>query len=238
MIYAVVGPTGVGKTKLSILLAEKLNAEIINCDSMQIYKEFNIGVAKVQEEETHGIPHHLLSIISIKDDFSVYDYKKLAIKTISDITSRGKNVIFVGGTGLYLKAVLDNYSFNNKPNNQKQYQYKIIALTMDREKLYEKINERVDKMLEIGLMEEVKNLYDQNIRSRAVLTAIGYKELYEYFDNKITKEQAIEKIKLNSRRYAKRQYTFFKNQFSYIKWYDVTQNTYESIVSTIISEEK
>lgn len=237
MIYAIIGPTCVGKTKLSIALAKKINAEIINCDSMQIYRELNIGVAKITEEEKENIPHHLFDIVSVKNDFSVYDYQKLARAKITEILDSGKNVILVGGTGLYLKAVLYKYDFNGYKTDEKYYDnFQIIGLTKDRKKLYDDINKRVDIMLESGLETEVKNLYDNQILTRAVNTAIGYKELYEYFDGKITKEEAIEKIKLNSRRYAKRQYTFFNHQFETINWYNVEELTQEEIITDIIKK--
>ena len=234
MIYAIIGPTCVGKTKLSIELAKKINGEIINCDSMQIYRELNIGVAKITEKEKENIPHHLFDIVSIKDDFSVYEYQKLAREKIIEILNKGKNVIIVGGTGLYLRAVLYNYDFNGNKTKEKYYdKFQIIGLTKDRKKLYEDINKRVEIMLENGLEEEAKSLYDKKIFTRAVKTAIGYKELYEYFSRAVSRKEAIEKIKLNSRRYAKRQYTFFNNQFDEINWYDVEELTIEEIVSDI-----
>ncbi len=240
MIYAVIGPTGVGKTKLSIMLANKIkNAEIINCDSMQIYKELNIGVAKIKEHEKQDIPHHMFDIISVNEDYSVYDYQKDVRKLIEKLQKNKKNIILVGGTGLYLKALLYDYTFNEiKNSNKKLYDFKLIGLTRNRELLYNNINRRVDKMLDEGLLEEVKSLYDNGIRTRAINFAIGYKELYEYFDNKITKEEAIEKIKQSSRRYAKRQYTFFNNQFEDINWYDIDEISFEDIVKDVLEENK
>ncbi len=237
MIYAIVGPTGVGKTKLSVLLALRINAEIINCDSMQVYKELNVGVAKIKEEEKMGVAHHLFDIVSVNDDFSVYDYQQLARAKINDILSRGKNVVIVGGTGLYLKALLYDYNFDGVNSNKKLYDFRLIGLTREREHLYEIINSRVDSMMESGLIEEVKSLYDNNIRTRAVLTAIGYKELYSYFGGNVSLEEAVSKIKLNSRRYAKRQYTFFNNQFDDIVWYNVDDLSVEEVVD-IESKEK
>lgn len=237
MIYAIVGPTGIGKTKLSIMLAKRLNAEIINCDSMQVYKELSIGVAKIKEEEKEGIPHHLFDIVSVKDDFSAYKYQTLGRKTIDKLLKDNKNIVIVGGTGLYLKALLYDYTFDEKENKNKAlYKHKIIGLTIDRNKLYKIINNRVDQMLKDGLLEEVKSLYDKNIKTKAVTRGIGYKELYDYLDNKCTKEEAIEKIKQNSRHYAKRQYTFFNNQFDNIKWYDIEKITFSQIINEIINE--
>lgn len=237
MIYCIIGPTGVGKTKLSIMLAKKLNAEIINCDSMQVYKELNIGVAKATKEEQEGIKHHLLSIKSVNEDYSVFEYQKDARNLIDKFIKEKKDVIIVGGTGLYLKALLYDYTFDDKANKDKKlYDFKLIGLTRDRKILYENIDKRVDMMVNNGLLEEVKSLYDKNIRTRAINTAIGYKELYEYYDNKISLEEALNKIKQSSRRYAKRQYTFFNNQFDNIKYYDIDQTSFEDIVSEIIKE--
>ncbi len=235
MIYAIIGPTGVGKTKLSIMLAKKLNAEIINCDSQQVYKELSIGVAKIKDEEKKGIVHHLIDNVSVLDNYSVYEYQKESRKILNKLLSEGKNVVIVGGTGLYLKALLYDYTFDNKDNkNKKLYDFKLIGLTRNRTHLYEIINDRVDLMINLGLEEEVRNLYDKNINSKVVNTAIGYKEFYSYFKGEITKEEAISLIKKRSRNYAKRQYTFFNNQFNDILWYDVDKVSLLEVINTII----
>lgn len=282
MIYVIVGPTGVGKTKLSVELAKKLNAEIVNADSMQVYKDLNIGTAKVREEEKDKIPHHLFDIVDVEELYTVYNYQKDARKKIEEISSRGKNVILVGGTGLYIRACLYDYQFNEenneqetfdsytneelvqelqkytkenlphinnrkrlvrllnrykngestiKQNSQPLYDFQIIGLTTDRKTLYKKIDERVDQMIEEGLLEEVKNFYDRKIYSKAITTGIGYKELYQYFDGNCSKEEAIEEIKKNSRHYAKRQYTFFKHQFS-VKWIETNYENFQETVDT------
>lgn len=237
MIYAIIGPTGVGKTKLSVMLAKKINAEIINCDSMQVYKELNIGVAKIKEEEKEGIKHHLFSIKSVEEEYNAFNYQQDGRKIIKELENKKKNIIIVGGTGLYLKSLLYDYTFDsNESKNNKLYNFKLIGLTRDRKILYDNIDKRVDKMLQEGLLEEVKDLYDKNIRTRAINTAIGYKELYSYFDNKYTLQEAIEKIKQSSRRYAKRQYTFFNNQFDNIKWYDIDKISFEDITKEITSK--
>lgn len=234
MIYVIIGPTGVGKTKLSIMLAKKINAEIINADSMQIYKELNIGVAKITEKEKENIPHHMFDIVSVNDDYSVFNYQQMGRNLIEKLQKENKNIIIVGGTGLYIKALLYDYTFDNKENkNEKLYDFKIIGLTRDRKILYENIDKRVDIMFDMGLEQEVRTLYDKKINTRALKTAIGYKELYDYFDGKITKEEGMEKIKQSSRRYAKRQYTFFNNQFEDIKWYDIDNISFEDIVKDI-----
>lgn len=279
MIICIVGPTGVGKTKLSVELAKRLNAEIINADSMQVYRHLDIATAKIKEEEKEGIPHHLFDIVDPEDIYTVYDYQKDCRKKIEEISSRGKNIILVGGTGLYLKAALFDYRFPKEEKTEKEslsteelitrlhqytdhidvdlhnqrrlqrlleryengtveekkgdqplYDFKIIGLTLDRDVLYQRINQRVDQMVEEGVIEEARSFYDQNLRSKALLTGIGYKELYSYFDGEYSKEEAIEKIKQNSRRYAKRQYTFFNHQFKDIVWLSVNLNHFEQTV--------
>ena len=286
MIIVVAGPTGVGKTKMSVELAKHYNAEIINADSMQVYKDLNIGTAKVTEEEKEGITHHLFDICDVNSLYTVYDYQKDGRKMIEKLTHENKNIVIVGGTGLYIKALLYDYQFkdeeelddysyltneeimskikkydeecdihiNNrkrlvrylnkleqdlvleKQGNNKLYDFKMIGLTTDRDTLYEKINNRVDKMVKDGLVEEVKSFYDKGIRSKAIMTGIGYKELYKYFDNEISLDEALDLIKKNSRRYAKRQYTFFKNQFSDIKWYETNYDDFSITVNEVISD--
>lgn len=287
MIIVITGPTGVGKTKLSIELAKVFNAEIINGDSVQIYKGLDIGSAKVTEEEKEGIPHHLFDIKEVTEDYSLYDYQKDARNCIEDIKKREKNIIIVGGTGLYIKSALYDYTLQKEENIKENYDgisteklyeelikldkdinidkynrrrvvralnyYKennssikennngnkllynaiFIGLTTDREKLYARINDRVDIMIKNGLLEEVKRFYDKGIYSKALKTAIGYKELYQYFDKEISYEEAIDLIKRNSRRYAKRQYTFFNNQFN-IKWFDVDFNNFDNTINEVI----
>lgn len=236
-IIAIVGPTGVGKTKLSLELAKHYKAEIINCDSMQIYKELNIGTAKITDKE--GIPHHMLDICSIKDTYSVYDYQHDTRVILDNLIKKNINVIIVGGTGLYLKALLYDYKFNNEPNNDRVqleennsnliYDACFIGLTTDRDRLYETINNRVDKMFEDGLLDEARDLYNKGY----VIKAIGYKELYKYFDGNITYKDAIELIKQRSRNYAKRQYTWFNNQMN-INWIDVDFNDFNNTVNMSI----
>lgn len=235
MIIAIVGPTGVGKTKLSIMLAKTLkNAEIINCDSMQVYKEMNIGVAKIKNFEKQGIVHHLLDVVSVEDEFSVYDYQRIGRSIIEKLKGENKNIIIVGGTGFYLKALLYDYNFNNDgKNDTKLYDFKIIGLSRDREVLYDAINRRVDEMFDEGLLDEVKALYDKKLNSRVLKTAIGYKELYDYFDGKSSLNEAKDAIKQASRRYAKRQYTFFKHQFDNISWYNIDKYSFEEIISFV-----
>lgn len=281
-VVAIIGPTASGKTALSIRLAKEINGEIINGDSMQIYRGMDIGTAKITEAEMEGIPHHLLDIKEPTEGFSVAEYQQLVRGKIEEIQSRGKMPILVGGTGLYVQAVLYDFQFAKQevdeharlqyyaeleklgpevmhakllqidpaaaaeihPNNTRRviralemielagvsraeeqfnrgdtplYNHLIIGLDMERAKLYERINLRVDLMIEAGLLEEVRALYDAGIRDVQSIKAIGYKELYAYFDGFVTLDEAIEQIKQNSRRYAKRQLTYFRNKME-IKW--------------------
>ena len=278
MIIVVVGPTGVGKTKMSVELAKKYNAIIVNGDSMQVYKGLDIGTAKVTEEEKCGIDHFLFDIVDVEDMYTVFDYQRDLRKLIG--LYKDRNIVIVGGTGLYIKAGLFNYEFEEESdnsntydeysneellemvkkldsetlihvNNRKRlirslnkkiegndkntllYDAKFIGLTTDRETLYDRINKRVDIMVDNGLINEVKSFYDKNIRSKAIMTGIGYKELYEYFDGNISLEEALELIKQRSRKYAKRQYTWFNNQMD-VKWLDVDFECFDNTVNDAI----
>ena len=286
-IIVIVGPTGVGKTKLSIELAKKLNGEVINADSTQVYKEMDIATAKVTKEEMENIPHHLFDIKEMEEDYTVYDYQKDCRLKIKEILEKGKTPILVGGTGLYIKAALYDYKFNEEEKNNNEYLdyeteelYKkllsidpkcdihknnrkriiralnyyeknntiipkektdnllydsvFIGLTTDRELLYDRINKRVDQMVNNGLIKEAKKIYEKNIKSKAVLTPIGYKELFEYFENKISLEESLELIKQRSRKYAKRQYTWNKHQFN-VNWFNVDFNNFDNTVNDILN---
>ena len=281
MIIVITGPTAVGKTKLSIELAKKYNAEIINYDSVQIYKEMDIASAKVTKEEAEGSPHHLIDFKNYNEDYSVYDYQIDARKKIKELEEKGKNVIFVGGTGLYVKAALFDYKFNKEEKNndyellsKEELYSRIIKIDKDinvdkdnkrrlirtlinlendnisynkdkllydnvyfvgletsRDILYDRINKRVDIMVENGLLDEAKYFYDKE-RTKATMTPIGYKELFRFFDGEISKEEAIDLIKKNSRHYAKRQFTFFKNQME-IKWFNVNFNNFDNTIKEV-----
>ena len=283
MIIVILGPTAVGKTKLSIELAKKYNAEIINFDSVQIYKKIDIASAKVTEEEKEGIIHHLIDIKDYDENYTVYDYQKDARKKISELQKQNKNIIMVGGTGLYAKATLYDYRFNEETNNldfdslSNEELYKkilsidnnskvdknnrrrlireiinlknnaenkngdkllydnvyFIGLTTDRNILYERINKRVDLMVENGLLDEANYFYKKDKNVKSLKTVIGYKELFKYFDNEITFKEAIDLIKKNSRHYSKRQYTFFNNKMN-IKWFNADFNNFENTVKNVI----
>ena len=285
MIICIVGPTGVGKTKLSIELAKRMNGEVINCDSTQVYRELDIATAKISKSEMDGVIHHLLDIKNIDEDYTVYDYQKDCRLVIDDILSRGKLPIMVGGTGLYIKASLYDYKFEDESikndyskysnielyeklkeidndtlihvNNRKRieraldyyynhgkimdnktdkllYDCVFIGLTTDRDILYERINNRVDMMINNGLIDEAKKIYDSNIRSKAVMTPIGYKELFPYFEGVKTLDECIDLIKQNSRKYAKRQYTWFNNQMT-VKWFNVDFNNFLNTINEVIN---
>ena len=286
MIIAIVGPTGVGKTKLSIELAKRYNAIIINADSMQVYKGLDIGTAKITEEEKENIPHYLFDIREPNEEYSVYDYQIDCRKAIEDITSRNKRVIIVGGTGLYIKAALYDYKFtkgttNNKyeeltneeildkissydlylstklelnnrqrlvrvlnklenkevfTNNKDKllYPVKVIGLTTDRDYLYERINKRVDNMMNNGLLDEINSLKEKYPNSRILNSGIGYKEFYDYLFNSKDLESVIESIKQDSRRFAKRQFTFFNHQFD-TKWITVDFNNFNNTIEEVLN---
>ena len=275
-VIVICGPTASGKTALSIELAKKINGEIVSGDSMQIYKDMDIGTAKPTKEEMQGIKHYLIDFVSPDKRYSVADYKQDAKKMIREIIKKGKVPIIVGGTGLYIDSLIyeidyPNIEFDEKyreklenevnekgleelyerarkidekaiekisKNDKKrilrileiyhatgknkteqeiesrkkevEYDYKVYALKWDREKLYERINKRVDIMIEQGLIEEVKSVYKKYNKFPTAMQGLGYKEVVEYLENKTTKEEMIEIIKQETRRYAKRQMTWFR----------------------------
>lgn len=283
-VIVILGPTAVGKTKMSVELAKNLNGEIINADSTQIYKELNIATAKITEEEKEGIPHHLFDIKAKEDNYTVYDYQKDCREKIDDILKRDKTPILVGGTGLYIKAALYNYEFEeqqsrsdysvftteelynkllsidpdttihlnnrqrierfldyynetgNLPSKEKSdkllYDTLFIGLTTDREVLYGRINKRVDAMIDSGLLNEAKWVYESGVRTKAITTPIGYKELFPYFEGKESLETCLDKIKQDSRRYAKRQYTWFNNQME-VTWFNVNFDDFNKTIDDV-----
>lgn len=272
----IMGPTGVGKTKLSVELAKIYDAYIINCDAVQVYKGLDIGSAKVTEVEKCGIKHFLFDIKNPDEEYSVKDYQT-DLRNLFDKYSK-KNLIIVGGTGLYATAGAYDYRFNDEEkkdysNYSLEELYKLakekdincnidknnrirlerflqkdltslveptllyndaifIGLTTSRENLYKIINIRVDKMIDNGLVQEVKNLYTNYPKSKILKRAIGYKEIIDYLDNKITLEEAVDEIKKNSRHYAKRQYTWFNNKMD-IKWFEVNFNYFNETIDNV-----
>lgn len=300
-VVVIGGPTASGKTNLSIRLAQKINGEIVSADSMQIYKEMNIGTAKPDEDERQGIKHYMMDIINPDERYSVADYKRQAKIAIQEIINKGKTPIVVGGTGLYIDSLIyeieyvdiqtdleyrkqleervekeglqklyeeakkiDEYAMEKiSPNDKKrilrvleiykqtgktktqldkqsrkdvQYAYKVFAINMDREILYNRINKRVDIMIQKGLIDEVKQIYNKYKMFPTAMQALGYKEVVEYLEDKITKEEMIEKIKQESRRYAKRQLTWFRKNKQTI-WLDGQENI-ETNINRILEEMK
>lgn len=278
MIYVILGPTGIGKTLLSVELAKKINAVIVNADPYQMYKELNVGTAKPTLEELNGVENYLYNCCSISEEINIYYFQKIFRDCLKKLLLKNKNIIVVSGSGLYLKSALYDYEFVNiKVNNKDEYEklsneelyyllkqkdkysadkfhinnrkriiqtliindnlnegftkqdfenkqkhipiYKdiiFIGLNIEREKLYNQINLRVDEMFNNGLKNEVDKLFLNYDKNNKAFQAIGYKE----FLNDLSVNQTKELIKKNSRNYAKRQLTFFKNQFNDVNWYN------------------
>ncbi len=264
-VLFILGPTGVGKSEVGIKLAQIFNGEIISADSVQVFRELNIGSAKVSEKEMGNIKHHAIDILPPQAKFSVFEFVKLTKDLIEQISAKGKNPIIVGGTGLYVKALTEGYDFggesvsqqsredldkmtneelanllkslnpeilnkidlNNKrrlvraveiaregkkvSKNKCEYDFLVLALVQPREQLYKKINDRVDLMIKKGLVEEVKGLKEKGLTlENQSMSAIGYKEIYNYLEGQCTLEDAVNLIKQHTRNYAKRQITFMK----------------------------
>ena len=291
----IAGPTGVGKTDLSIKLAKLLNADIISADSAQIYKGMDIGTAKITAEEMQGVKHYMLDVVEPIKKYSVGDYQTAVDNILNEKERENKNIILTGGTGLYIGSITeglsdlpagdpvlreellkldseelykklmeldpqaaqdihinnrrrveravevclltgDKFSVLSKKNiKNNNYNFFKVALERDREYLYERINLRVDIMLEKGLEQEVRDLYEKYGENLRKINIIGYTELIEYFNGKVTYEEAVENIKRNSRRYAKRQFTWFKNDPTYV-WFDLDKLSEEEIINSIMSE--
>lgn len=295
-VIVIVGPTGVGKTKLGISLAKECNGEVISGDSMQIYKGMDIGTAKVSKQEMDGVVHHLIDIKEPNETYSAKEFQDMVRNLIDIIHAQGKLPIIVGGTGLYIKAALYDYTFKetssnyieykNKyqnldnyqlhqllqsydsdtatqlhPNNRQRilraieiyettgmkksdilasqqhtclYDATFIGLTIERDVLYQRINDRVDQMINNGLEKEVTSLYKKgytaNLQS---MKAIGYQEWFSYFKNTQSKEDTIALIKKKSRNYAKRQYTWFKHQVP-VTWFTVDLQHFEKTIQEVI----
>lgn len=284
-----------GKTAISIELAKQINGEIISCDSMQIYKDMDIGTAKVTEEEKEGIEHYLVDFVLPSERYTVSDFKNDCEQAIEKILAKGKTPIVVGGTGLYVNSIIYGIEYPDmefdeeyrnmlmkkaeteeglkelyaeaikideeamkiiSPNDKKRiirvleiyhatgktkteqevlsrakgvkYDYKVFGITMDRDKLYDRINRRVDIMIEQGLIEEVENLLKKYSEFPTAMQGLGYKEVVEFLDGKLTKEEMIEKLKQETRHYAKRQLTWFRKNKE-IVWLDATNDMQSNI---------
>ncbi|EHO80035.1 tRNA (adenosine(37)-N6)-dimethylallyltransferase MiaA [Fusobacterium ulcerans] len=293
----IAGPTGVGKTDLSIKMAKLLKADIISADSAQVYKGMDIGTAKITTEEMQGIKHYMLDIVEPVKKYNVGDFQKDVDNILKEKETKKKNIILTGGTGLYISSITDGLSslpagdpvlreelmkkdieelYNElaavdpqaaldiHKNNRRRveralevfkltgekfsvlakknikgnnYSFLKVALERNRDVLYERINMRVDIMLEKGLSEEVRKLYEKYGDNLRKINIIGYTQLIDYFNNNCTFEEAVENIKRDSRRYAKRQFTWFKNDSSYT-WYNLDEMSEEEIIDKITSELK
>lgn len=210
-IIVVLGPTASGKSNLAIQIAKQFNGEIISVDSRQIYKGMDIASNKITKQEMDNIPHYLLDIIDPDQKFNLHNYQQLTFQTIDKIHQKNKLPILVGGTGLYICSIIQNYDIDNDKTRDCPYNYLVFGINPDREELYNKINQRVDKMLEDGSLDEVKQIYNKYKNKKLhSLTGIGYKEIIQYLDQKIDLNTAIEKIKQHTRNYAKRQMTWFR----------------------------
>ena len=299
-VIVVIGPTSVGKTKMGVALAKELNGEVISGDSMQIYKHMDIGTAKVTNEEMEGVVHHCIDILEPTDSYSVHDFQKVIRKKITEITNRGKVPIIVGGTGLYIKAGLYDYHFEEMDNQRDEFKEKyqdytneqlfaylkeideqsakilhannrrrvlraieifettgkkksemlneqshtclydayFVGLTLPRDLLYQRINERVDIMMANGLQKEVSDLLALGLTNdHQSMKAIGYKEWFAYFNGECSLAEVIENIKKHSRQYAKRQYTWFRNQFE-VNWYDVNLDDFNQTINEVLNDIK
>lgn len=295
-VIVIVGPTAVGKTRTGIELAKAFDGEIVSGDSVQVYRGMDIGSAKVTVDEAEGIPHHLIDICDPDEAMSVATFQRLARAAIDDIHVRGKIPIIVGGTGLYIRAILYDYEFTERPvdhalrdqleveaetcgaealhnrlraldprradiihpNNVRRviralevalqgdeqtmdstpsehYDYKLFVLHADRDILYDRINRRVDGMLEAGLIDEVERLLRDGYRETQALRSIGYKEVVPYLDEKITHERMRDTLKQHTRQFAKRQLTWFRHQFDGI-WVDMGRKSFELSYKTIYDE--
>jgi len=291
-VISVVGPTAVGKSDVAVKLAKLFNGEIINGDSVQVYKELDIGSAKITEKEMDGVKHHLLDYVNIGEEYSVKQFQEDARNKIEEISKRGKLPVICGGTGLYIKALLYDYDFvemetnhneyedvsterlyerllkvdpeatrNIHPNNRRRivralqladggklkseqeagqqhvqiYDSFILGLTMDRELLKKRIDQRVDLMMENGLLEEVTKINDKYSWDDKGLQGIGYKEFRGYFEGTMTLEETAELIKTHTRQFAKRQFTWWKHQLP-VNWYDVMDEGYFEKIINDVSE--
>ena len=300
-VIVICGPTASGKTKLGIKLAKKINGEIVSCDSMQIYKDMDIGTAKPTKAEQNEVKHYLIDFVSPDKRYSVAEYKNDAENVIDKIIKDNKTPIIVGGTGLYLNSLIygidypdiktdlnyrkeleekvnkdgleeiykeakiidpiavEKISKNDKKRilrileiyhstgktktelekesrkNGIKYDYRIFVLNMPRCELYERINKRVDIMIKEGLIEEVKKIISKYKEFPTAMQGLGYKEVVEFLENKITKEEMIEKIKMETRRYAKRQLTWFKS-YKEATWLDSNNTNNVDIILEDISE--
>ncbi len=237
-VVVILGATSTGKSSLGLKLAEKFDTEIISADSMAVYKNFNIGTAKPLPEELKRVKHYLIDVLNPEEKFSVVEFVKLAGNLITEINLRGKIPIVVGGTGLYIKALLEGYDFSEPDLNGKiskstesffaktgnlKYNARVFGLTLKRDELYRRINLRTEKMFSEGLVEEVKNLISSGVPKNAqAMLGIGYKETVEFLDGSANLKETISKVAQATRNFAKRQLTWYR-KMNYIKFFEVSQ---------------
>lgn len=294
-VVVILGPTATGKSHCAIEVAKRFNGEIISGDSMLVYKEMNIGTAKPTADELQAVPHHLVDILPPDASFNVVDFVEQAKALIADINSRGKLPIIAGGTGLYIKALLEDYAFNSvdedtelrrsleaeadtngtealhkrlaeldpeaaeriHPNNVRRvvralesalrgdtisqqgaaespYDALVFGLNMERSALYERINRRVDLMLEAGLEQEVRRLLEQGVSSECQsMQSIGYRQMVWYLNGSMSYEDGVDKLKQATRNFAKRQVTWYK-KMPYINWLELEpEPDYTDVVERI-----
>lgn len=289
------GPTGVGKTDMSIKLAKAIDGDIISADASQVYKKMDIGTAKINENEMNGIKHHLIDVVDPGDDYTVGDFEYDVNNILKIKEKKSENIMLVGGTGLYIKSITDGFAnlptknekirvelenknieelqemlknLDEKSYNEIDIQNKIrlvraievciitgqkfselkikniknnnynflkIFLMRNREELYDRINKRVDIMMSNGLLDEVKYIYENYKNKLYKINAIGYKELFNYFDGNCSLDEAIEEIKKESRRYAKRQMTWFRKEKDYLI-YNLSEKNEEEVMKDILEK--
>jgi len=215
-IIAIIGPTASGKTRLGVRIAQEVDGEIISVDSRQFYKGMDIGTGKVTEREMEGVPHYGIDILNPNEEYTAHQFKEYAEEKIREILEKGKVPVLVGGTGLYVQAIIDNFTFEQSKGEAK-YDALQIGVKAHRETLYERINARVDTMIEDGLVEEVRGLKETYGCKANAMTGIGYRQICAYLDGEIDLQEAIRIIKRDSRHYAKRQMTWFKRD-ERIEW--------------------
>lgn len=295
-VVAIVGPTAVGKSALGLKLAKKFNGEIISGDSMQIYRNLDIGTAKDSPQELAEVPHHLVDICDADQRYTVKDFQAKAKTIITDLSGNNKLPLVVGGTGFYLSSLVNNLNLGGKKddneyrqelveleksgqieklqailkdedplayqqidiensrrliraievirstgksiteqdNGEKWADFYLVGLTDDRPKLYQRINDRVDKMVQMGLLDEAKYVYDNRDKFPQAKNGIGYKELFPYFEGQMSLESCLDEIKKNSRHFAKRQFTYFRNQMD-VDWYNISDDkNYQTDIETNI----
>ena len=292
-VVAIVGPTAVGKSALGLKLAKKFDGEIISGDSMQIYRHLDIGTAKDSPEELSQVPHHLVDICEASQRYTVKDFQKKARQIITDLSSKEKLPLVVGGTGFYLSSLINNLNLGGKSkgddkvrselvkieqsgniellqetlkkedplaykkidiensrrliraievkrttgksivdqdNGNKWADFYIVGLTDDRPKLYDRINKRVDKMVDMGLLDEARYVFDHRNDFPQAKNGIGYKELFPYFEGTMDLNSCLDEIKKNSRHFAKRQFTYFRNQMD-VDWYNISDDkNYQNVI--------